>query len=160
MTYWSSVTVTVPHALLPGGAPAAFSVPPSLSFVSFALLGQEVDAQFLGNWLFAMAAILAIAYMIGKIVIGAVRLTRREPPIDAEFATKREMFVLRNESLHNDDKIEGKIDNLRTEIKGDISTLAMADEKRSSGIHRRVDEVLSAVSRVAGQLDRINGGAS
>jgi len=97
----------------------------------------DPDAFLFGYWIVHAAAILAIGYMITKIVI----MFRRRPPIDAEFATKRELNLLQKQSDGRDDKIEEQITEMRQEIKSDIG-----------GVHKRVDEILKGVSRLEGKL--------
>jgi uncharacterized protein YigA (DUF484 family) len=55
------------------------------------------------------------------------------------------------------ERTRGQIEELRKEIKGDLAGIAKDNEERSSKLHRRVDDVLRAVSELRGELNRIGG---
>lgn len=102
----------------------------------------------LGMWVLALAIIIGIAAGVAKLI----DMFRRKPPIDAEFATKKELKSVRGESSRGDRAIESKIDALRSEIKADYQQLSAADERRASGVHKRVDQILAAVSTQTGTI--------
>jgi hypothetical protein len=94
----------------------------------------------LGDWIIQFAAVLAIFYMVFKIVVGAITVSRRRHPIDAEFTTKRECAI-RSE----------KVDERLVLLSRDLS-------EKVGGVHRRLDDITKSVYRVEGQIKEMGKG--
>jgi len=97
------------------------------------------------TWLLCAAAVVSL-------IVLAMKLFVRKPPIEAEFVSKAEFRTFR-ESVERElnglrDKIDArflvlteKMDEMKTE-------LLVAGERRSGSIHRRINELESGLARV------------
>ena len=108
-----------------------------------------------GTWIIVFVALLAIVLVVAQLVFSAIQLFRRRPPIDAEFATKKELAAFAAAAGTSDTKLENRIEGLRLEIKSDLANLDKKMSDRSNGIHGRVDEILAAVSILTGRFDAL-----
>jgi len=116
--------------------------------VPFLFLADIIVDTSVGTWLLGGAFVLSIALALAKIY----DVFRRRPPIDAEFATKKELNGLRSETRNTDNEIFKAIENLRLEVKADVQELNRADEARSSKIHTRMDSLAESFSEVKGAV--------
>jgi len=103
----------------------------------------------LGGWLVNAAAVLAIVYIVVKLI----NTFRRRPPIDATFATKTEFAGCRAESQARALKTESKIEEMEHILRKDITGLRRESEERGERVHKRVDEVLASTSRLEGRIE-------
>jgi hypothetical protein len=103
----------------------------------------------LGLWIIIMGVVLSIVSSL----VAIFQAFRRQPPIDAEFATKREVGSLRAEVCAQMENFGGSIERLRLEIKSDINNLDQQISARTRGTHNRIDAVLADVSNLRGQIE-------
>lgn len=113
------------------------------SFVSLAplALGQmpAVSSTELGSWLLAAAAVAVIAnqaILLWRNISGGLK--EMPPPADT-YVTKTVCKIIHSEVAKNLAQNEDHIEGLRREIKEDVK-----------GIHNRINDVLTAVSRLQG----------
>jgi len=97
------------------------------------------------SWLISAAAVVSMAALAKKLFV-------RKPPIEAEFVTKAEFRMLREDverelnSLR--DKIDARFVSLGEKIEEMKAELLAAGERRSSSIHRRLNELEAGLARV------------
>jgi hypothetical protein len=97
------------------------------------------------SWLITAAAIASLV-LLGK------KLFIRKPPFEAEFVSKAE-FRLFRENVERElnglrDKIDARFLNLGEKIDDMKSELLVAGERRGSSIHRRISELEAGVARL------------
>ncbi len=94
---------------------------------------------------------------LSNLAVAFVTLTRgnrtqkREISFADTYATKAEVETVRQDVRRLGDSME----MMRREAKADKEDILEADEQRAVALHNRVNDVLSAVSRLEGQLERI-----
>lgn len=83
------------------------------------------------------------------IVLLVKRIFQRRPPLEAEFATKKEL-----------QEVKSEMRLLSAQMREDSIRLMAADEMRSAKIHKRIDALVDAVGELRGILKKIinNGG--
>ena len=97
------------------------------------------------TWLLCAAAVVSL-------VVLAMKLFVRKPPIEAEFVSKAEFRMFR-ESVERElnglrDKIDARFLILTEKMEEMKSELLMAGERRGSSIHRRINELEAGLARV------------
>lgn len=90
-----------------------------------------------------LVAILSIALLIKMLLP-----QRRKPPIEAEFATKKEMQV----AVKN---IEEKVDRIDREVRAGFQDLRKDSSSRSSNMHKRMDDLAETLRGQGTVLDLI-----
>jgi len=124
-----------------------------LAVILFASGTESVSFGAIGQWLAVLTFVMAPLYMLYM----TWHRTRRQPPIDAEFATKRELRGVAQHADECHEKTEIKIDGLRQEFKTDINRLSRESSERTAGIHTRVDQILEGVSELKGEIKHLRG---
>jgi len=97
------------------------------------------------SWLLSAAAVIAMIALGKKLFV-------RKPPIEAEFVSKAE-FRLFRENVERDinslrDKIDARFLSLGEKMEEMKSELLTAGERRAGSIHRRINELESGLARV------------
>jgi hypothetical protein len=97
------------------------------------------------TWLLCAAA-------IASLIVLAIKLFIRKPPIEAEFVSKAEFRAVR-ESVERElnglrDKIDARFANLGEKMDEMKSELLTAGERRGGSIHRRINELEAGLARV------------
>src|SRR5882762_8406660 len=97
------------------------------------------------TWLLCAAAVTSL-------VVLAMKLFVRKPPIEAEFVSKAEFRTFR-ESVERElnglrDKIDARFLTLGEKIEDMKTELLIAGERRGGSIHRRINELESGLARV------------
>ena len=97
------------------------------------------------SWLICAAAVVSL-------IVLAMKLFVRKPPIEAEFVSKTEFRMFR-ESVERElnglrDKIDARFLILTEKIEEMKSELLVAGERRGSSIHRRINELEAGLARV------------
>jgi len=97
------------------------------------------------TWLISAAAVVAMIALGKKLFV-------RKPPIEAEFVSKAEFRIFR-ENVQREvnslrDKIDARFLNLGEKIEEMKTELLTAGERRGSSIHRRINELESGLARV------------
>jgi len=95
---------------------------------------------------------LVCAAAVTSLVVLAMKLFVRKPPIEAEFVSKAEFRTFR-ESVERElnglrDKIDARFLCLGEKIEETKGELLVAGERRSSSIHRRIKELEAGLARV------------
>jgi hypothetical protein len=97
------------------------------------------------SWLVSAAAVVAMI-ALGK------KLFLRKPPIEAEFVSKAEFRIFRENVARElnglRDKIDARFLSLGEKMEEMKSELLTAGERRGSSIHRRINELESGLARV------------
>ncbi len=86
------------------------------------------------SWLWAFAALCAVAVLFKTLFV-------RKPPIEAEFATKADLAALKTE-----------LQSLRSDFDARLDANNKSGEARASGIHKRINDVFSAVDEMRGTI--------
>jgi peptidoglycan hydrolase CwlO-like protein len=86
------------------------------------------------SWLWSSAAIGAIFLIFKNLLV-------RKPPIEAEFATKPELQMLRSEINDRLAGLSTKVERMRTEIREERLENKKDLEERMDGIHARITEL-------------------
>ena len=97
------------------------------------------------SWLISAAAVVAMIALGKKMFV-------RKPPIEAEFVSKAEFRMFR-ENVERElnglrDKIDARFLSLAEKMEEMKSELLTAGERRGSSIHRRINELESGLARV------------
>lgn len=106
------------------------------------------------NWPAYFFAISGGVLVVMQIVKGITR----QPPIEAEFATKQEVKDgLRGMGGRVDDvaaRVDRAIERLSEKLDARMNDLLMVDERRTKAIHERINELSAMVARLD---ERTNG---
>jgi len=119
--------------------------------ISIATQSPNPDApmEALGLWVVCCSCVLGVIYMIAKTIL----MFRRQPPIDAQFATKTELRYLENTNTTMHDKDEERRIALAKHVTDSYDKLQASDEARTSGLHKRLDVIATDVAEQKGKLE-------
>lgn len=117
----------------------------------------DASAQFNGNALAYTAIIVSIVGTVAVIIFGIIGIARRQPSVDAQFATKQELGELKGEIREN-------LTNLRSELREDFKSLAdklderlpelsTDNERRAVLLHNRLNEHENRIARLEGRAN-------
>lgn len=111
------------------------------------------------------------ACVMGIIYVGCrfVLMVRRQPSIDAEFATKTELNgharrtsseikSVQKGSFMRDDKLTEDITETRKEIATAYERVQRADEERTKGLHLRLNAIADRLGELKGTVDVLSRG--
>lgn len=84
---------------------------------------------------------------------GIYGILRRKPPIEAEFATKRELAQFRDEKSKEIHQLKLDLDDIRKQIRIDYENIQRAAEARASGLHVRINAVLEGLAELKGSFE-------
>lgn len=104
-----------------------------------------------------------IVCMIGllgfvKWILEIIRLLKRHPPIEAEFATKEEVRELKRDFNNRLASIENTLNSNREQIIEQLLQTNGIADVRARAMHARIDEVLSAVKIIQGRCQAFHSG--
>lgn len=105
---------------------------------------QNVESGWLVNMIFFLVAVIGIGAAVVQ-AMSSRRVQKRDVTLIEEFVTRKEMGAF-------EDKVEGRFENLRCEMREDKTEILKAGEDRATKLHERINVVLGAVSRVEGEL--------
>lgn len=108
--------------------------------------------QFLQNIFWIMAGIGTVLGAV-YLVIQIFRSSRRNPPIESEFASKQELTVLEQRCQRNEERVSTKLDELSKQLQIMYEKIERSDEARTSGIHNRMNGIAENVAGLKGALD-------
>ncbi|HUS37352.1 MAG TPA: hypothetical protein VM680_18540 [Verrucomicrobiae bacterium] len=103
----------------------------------------------------AMMQVLLIVQFLMGIVLGILQLInqrgaqKRNVAMVEDFATRRELQALT-------EKVDGRFEDLRCEIREDKTEILKAGEERAVKLHERINVVLSTVSELRGEMHSSN----
>ena len=117
-----------------------------------AQMSQPTDHESV-VWVIIACGVVALAWMIIQII----QSFRRQPSIEAEYATKKELTELRKEFADTFTRLEQKIETTVQGINTDLGKHNTAAEERASKIHKRIDAILRGVSIIQGRCSAFHG---
>jgi hypothetical protein len=101
-----------------------------------------------------------IAAIVG--IFAGIKTLARKPPIEAEFATKKELWKLRSELVQDMTsfraEIKTAVNEIGREVKDLISSQFGASEERARRLHARIDIIAGMVSEIKGRCQAFHGG--
>jgi len=113
----------------------------STSLLGATIIGTpDVDGAYL-------LMFLGVIWMFLQLALGLISLKQRiwpapNPPFHSEYATKAEL-----------QEVKSKLSAVETEMRDNFKELNANGEERAYKLHNRINEVLAAVSRVAGKIE-------
>src|SRR4051812_10842614 len=111
---------------------------------------MEPDAKYLLQWLLALGFLLGIIVQVITL-LQYRRTQRREVSFTAEYASKQEIVTLVNDLAALEGRLDTSLENIRSDVKSDLTQIGRDGEQRSNKIHERLDTILKAVSRLEGR---------
>ncbi len=90
-----------------------------------------------------------LAVRIGVVLVLILQILsyfRRQPTIEAEFATKQELQAARNEFRSEMEHVDSKLEQVRNEGRKQFDQMMQAGEHRSENIFRRINDVSLALN--------------
>lgn len=116
------------------------------------MLSAISQPEFTGQLVTGLASLAAL-------VVAGVTLFRRNPPVDATFATKAELEKVRQEIATERLDHKGEIASLRAKIDDDFKDLSeklteqftelnTSSERRSAELHKRITQLATGLARV------------
>jgi len=111
----------------------------------------SMPVWFFAQWILAAASVLAIIYMGMRFM----QMFKRQPSIDVEFATKKELRYLEGVFKEGDGKTEKKLDSLSLDFNTAIHKMERSDEARTSGIHKRLDVMAENLGEMKGTVQEL-----
>lgn len=108
--------------------------------------------------LFAFMICLIFLLSAVLLILNIIRHFRRQPPIEAEFATKKELNELKRDVNTRLTSIENTLNANREQILEHLFQTNGIADARARAMHARIDEVLSAVKIIQGRCQAFHSG--
>jgi uncharacterized membrane-anchored protein YhcB (DUF1043 family) len=105
----------------------------------------DVSATELGTFVFAAALVLGV-------VAVAVKAFVRKPPLEAQFATKKELEAFKHQMNRDIESLRGKVDQgferMLEKLDENKTEILNANERRSITLHERLNEHEGSIARL------------
>lgn len=123
------------------------------------------------NWLWVLGALVILVAAAVSIAVGLKKLIGRQPPIEAEFATRKELAEhmrecaekrddLKRELKRDVEKVDAKISEISQDIwrtiREDRNQIDTANEARTAKILTRLGEIEGQIGELRGYVQRQN----
>lgn len=93
--------------------------------------------------------LIGLSFVVGVSKVFSV--WRRQPPVDAVFATKKEVERSNRALDKRLEKVDDAVAAIHTDIQTAMASISLNSAERARRIHERVDEVVRSVSRLEGK---------
>ena len=118
----------------------------------------STTASSLGSWLTDLAAVVLMAYYVTRLVFMFVR----KPPVDATFVSKHDCRECHRGAAEATDRLRAELRDLDVGIRSELRSLStkfeeglasfnLANERRVSDLHTRINGISDRVSKLEGR---------
>jgi hypothetical protein len=139
----------------------------SLSIAQIAI--PQPPPEVFGTWLFNFGMVMAILYMIVRLLASALAIAKPKPPLEGIYATRDDLLARKADCEHalnrarlecaaEDTRLAQNICSMQESVKEDIRDLSKKQTEHTRGTHERIDKILAAVSALEGEMKHVRVG--
>lgn len=97
-------------------------------------------------WIWNLVVFFLIVFLFMNIALAAKKLFGRRPPMEVEFATRRDMVVL-------EEQVDEQTGALKLEMARSFRELDLKSEQRASETHKRINAIEKTTARISTQTE-------